>query len=70
MTGNNMKDISEKIDKVIIRLESVKSILELVAEGITDNNQSAALWGCADLLSAHVEKLIHVSEECYKHVEL
>jgi len=62
-----MKDVSEKIDRISTRLESVRSIIELIAEGVVDESYSAALWGCVDLLNAHVEKLNLLAQECHEN---
>ena len=61
-----MKNMTDKIDFIVNRLESIKSIISLVAEDIQDNCQSSALWGCVDLLNANTDKLTQISEECYK----
>jgi hypothetical protein len=56
-------EVAREIDAISYKLESVKSIIELVAEGTQDNNHSSALWGCSELISVFTEKLYVLSGE-------
>ena len=49
--------LGNEIESISHRIESVKSIVELVAEKITDNVESSALWGCGEMLEVYAEKL-------------
>ena len=57
-------DVADKIEMVISRLDSVKAIIELVAESITEDNISGSLWGCSELLSVYSQKLQDLAAEC------
>jgi len=48
--------LANDIEEVSFRLESIKAMIEIIAEGITDHH-SNALWGCIDSLGIYVEKL-------------
>ena len=56
-------DLSNKIESISHRIESVKAIVELVAERITDNAESSALWGSVDILGVYIEQLEELSQE-------
>ncbi len=56
-------DLSNKIESISHRIESVKAIIELVAERITDNAESSALWGSADMLGIYINQLEDLSQE-------
>jgi hypothetical protein len=56
-------DLSNEIERVGYRLDSVKSIIELVAEKITDNIESSALYGAAEMIDLYIQKLELLSEE-------
>ena len=49
--------LANEIESISHRIESVKAIVELVAERVTDNAESSALWGCGEMLEVYVEKL-------------
>ena len=55
-------DLSNEIEEVSFRIESIKSMIEIIAEGINDHH-SNALWGCADSLGIYVEKLEALSNQ-------
>lgn len=48
--------LANDIEEVSFRIESIKSMIEIIAEGINDHH-SNALWGCTDSLSIYIEKL-------------
>jgi hypothetical protein len=48
--------LANDIEEVSFRLESIKSMIEIIAEGINDHH-SNALWGCTDSLGIYIEKL-------------
>jgi hypothetical protein len=56
-------DLSNEIERVGYRLDSVKAIIELVAEKITDNIESSALYGAAEMIDLYIQKLELLSEE-------
>jgi hypothetical protein len=49
--------LANDIESISFRLSSIKSIVELVAEGITDGHHSGALWACGEMLEVYAEKL-------------
>ena len=49
--------LANDIESVSFRLDSIKSIVELVAEGVTDGHHSGALWACGEMLEVYAEKL-------------
>ena len=53
----NYWDLSNRIEVVSFRLDSIKAIIELVAENIQDNSYSSPLWGCAEMLEVYSKKL-------------
>ena len=55
--------LSSEIERISFRLDSVKAIIELVAERITDNPESSALWGCSEMLEVYMKQLEELSEE-------
>ena len=56
-------DLSNKIESISHRIESVKAIIELVAEGVQNNGYSSPLWGSADILGVYIEQLEDLSQE-------
>jgi hypothetical protein len=50
-------DLSNRIESICFRIESIKSIVELVAEKVIDNPESSALWGCAEMLEIYSKQL-------------
>jgi len=56
-------DLSNKVESVSFRLDSIKAIIELVAEGIQDNAYSSPLWGVVDMLEVYSKQLEKLSEE-------
>jgi hypothetical protein len=56
-------ELANNIESVSHRLESVKSIIELVAEGIKDNVYSSSLWGSADILGVYIKQLEELSQQ-------
>ena len=56
-------DLSNKIESVSFRIESIKAIIELVAENIQDNAYSSPLWGCAEMLDVYIQKLENLSAD-------
>lgn len=54
--------LSSEIEGVSFRLESVKSIIEMVAEKVIENPESSALWGCVEMLEVYVNQLETLSE--------
>jgi hypothetical protein len=59
----NYWELANKIESVSHRLESVKSIIELVAEGTQDNVYSSSLWGSTDILGVYIKQLEDLSQE-------
>lgn len=56
-------DLSNKIEAVSFRMDSIKAIIELVAENISDNAYSSPLWGCAEMLEVYSKQLEDLSAE-------
>jgi len=56
-------DLANKIESVGFRIESIKSIIELVAENVQDNSYSSPLWGCAEMLDVYIQKLEDLSAD-------
>jgi hypothetical protein len=56
-------DLSNKIESISYRIESIKSIIELVAENIQDNAYSSPLWGCAEMLEIYTKQLEELSQD-------
>jgi uncharacterized protein (UPF0335 family) len=56
-------ELANKIESIGFRIESIKAIIELVAEGVQDNSHSSPLWGCAEMLDVYIEKLEDLSAE-------
>jgi hypothetical protein len=56
-------DLSNRIESISYRIESIKSIIELVAENISDNAYSSPLWGCAEMLEIYSKRLEDLSAE-------
>lgn len=54
--------VANDIESVSFRIESIKSMIEIIAESISDHH-SNALWGCADSLGIYVEKLEALSNQ-------
>jgi hypothetical protein len=55
--------LANSIETIGFRIDSIKSIIELVAEGVQDNSYSSPLWGCAEMLDIYIEKLEALSAE-------
>jgi hypothetical protein len=56
-------DLANKIESVSYRMDSIKAIIELVAENISDNAYSSPLWGCAEMLEIYTKQLEDLSAE-------
>jgi hypothetical protein len=56
-------DLANKIESVSFRIDSIKAIIELVAENVQDNSYSSPLWGCAEMLDIYIEKLEGLSAD-------
>lgn len=54
--------LSNEIEQVGFRLETVKSIIEIVAERVINNPESSALWGCSEMLEVYINQLETLSE--------
>ena len=55
--------LSSEIERVSFRLDSVKAIIEMVAERVIDNPESSALWGCAEILDVYIKQLEELSDK-------
>jgi hypothetical protein len=55
--------LSNEIEAVSYRLDSVKAIIELVAEGIQDNSYSSPLWGCVEMIEIYSKRLEDLSTD-------
>jgi hypothetical protein len=56
-------DLSNRIEAVSFRLDSIKAIIELVAENVLDNAYSSPLWGCAEMLEIYIKQLEDLSAD-------
>ena len=56
-------NLANEIERVSFRLESVKAIVEMVAERVVDNPESSALWGCSEILEVYIKQLEGLSEK-------
>jgi len=56
-------DLSNRIESISFRLDSIKAIIELVAENIQDNAYSSPLWGCAEMMDIYSKQLEELSAE-------
>jgi len=56
-------DLANKIESVSFRIDSIKAIVELVAENIQDNAYSSPLWGVVDMIEVYSKQLEDLSEE-------
>jgi len=56
-------ELANKIESVGFRIDSIKAIIELVAENVQDNTYSSPLWGCAEMLDVYIQKLEDLSTE-------
>ena len=56
-------ELANKIESVSFRIDSIKAIIELVAEGVQDNGYSSPLWGCAEMLDVYIQKLEDLSAD-------
>ena len=50
-------ELSNEIEKISYRIDSVRSIIELVAASIIDETESSALWGCSEMLEIYADRL-------------
>jgi hypothetical protein len=55
--------LSNEIEAVSYRLDSVKAIIELVAEGVQDNSYSSPLWGCVEMIEVYSKQLEGLSAD-------
>jgi len=56
-------ELANKIESVSFRIDSIKAIIELVAENVQDNSYSSPLWGCAEMLDVYIQKLEDLSAD-------
>jgi hypothetical protein len=56
-------NLANEIERISFRLDSVKAIIELVAEGVKEDGYSSPLWGCAEILDVYIKQLEELSEE-------
>jgi hypothetical protein len=55
-------EISNDIDTISYRLSSIKDVAELVAERITTDPESGAIWCIAEMIEVMEEKLQKLSD--------
>ena len=55
-------EISNDIDTILYRLSSIKDVAELLAERITTDPESGAIWCIAEMLEVMEEKLQKLSD--------
>jgi len=56
-------NLANEIERVSFRLDSVKAIIELVAEGVKEDGYSSPLWGCAEILEVYIKQLEELSDK-------
>lgn len=56
-------EISNDIDVISYRLSSIKDVAELVAERITTDPESGAIWCVAEMIEVMEEKLQKLSDK-------
>jgi len=56
-------ELANEIEQISYRLESIKTIIEIIAERNSDNSESGALWGCSDMLQTYIRKLEQLSDD-------
>ena len=54
---------SNKVSEIGYKVHSVAMIVELVAERITDNAESGALWAATEILQEYSERLEYLAAE-------
>jgi hypothetical protein len=54
---------SNKVSEIGYKIHSVAMIVELVAERITDNAESGALWAATEILQEYSERLEYLAAE-------
>jgi hypothetical protein len=54
---------ANEVSEVGYKVHSASMIVELVAERITDNSESGALWAAAEILKHYSDKLDHLAAE-------
>ena len=57
-------DLLNKIDEKLFKLEGVAAIIDIVAEGISDNHASSALWLCGDVIREKSEEISLLVGKC------
>ena len=55
-------EISNDIDVISYRVSSIKDVAEIVAERITTDPESGAIWGIAEMIGVMEEKLQKLSD--------
>jgi hypothetical protein len=56
-------EISNEIDVISYRLSSIKDVAEIVAERITTDPESGAIWGIAEMIGVMEEKLMAIAQK-------
>ena len=54
---------ANEVSEVGYKVHSASMIVELVAERISDNSESGALWAAAEILQHYSDKLDHLAAE-------
>lgn len=58
-----MWDVSNELEQVSYRLESIMNVVEILAEREFSNAESGALWAVAEMLEVYADKLSSFSAE-------
>ena len=60
---NGLWEKANQVSEVGYKIHSAAMIVELVAERITDNAESGALWAAAEILKQYSEQLEELSSD-------
>lgn len=58
---NNYYEISCKLDTIQYKLENAADVLEIIAESISEDPSSGAVWCVRDVIDGLAKELTHVS---------
>ena len=60
---NGLWEKANKVSEIGYKVHSAAMIVELVAEKITDNAESGALWAATEILQEYSERLENLSSD-------
>jgi hypothetical protein len=53
--------LADDMESISFRLDSIRAIVELVAEGVPNGHHNSALWACSEMLEVYSKKLEDLS---------